>query len=166
MSTGQTILTLGSIVLLTILVVNVLKTSLANEDTYTADRLSLEAIALATSINEEASQLPFDEVCWDSTNLTKNVSDFTLPGNLGPEAGEVNFSTFDDFDDFNGYAIAETTLQCIYNISCQVCYVAENTPNVISSSRTYYKRLTIITTNQVNSDTLRLFYVHGYWYFN
>jgi hypothetical protein len=166
MSTGQTILTVGALVLLSILVMNVLRNAGASEEVYSSTRINLEAIALTTSIIEEASQLPFDEVCWDSTNLTKSLSDFTAPVNLGADFGEFDFSTFDDFDDFNGYASIETTLQCIYTLSCQVNYVTENNPNVNSGVKTYYKKLSIATTNQVNQDTLKMNYIHGYWYFN
>jgi hypothetical protein len=98
--------------------------------------------------------------------MSKNLNDFTLPANLGLDAGESNYATFDDFDDFRGYAIVETTLQTIYNISCTVDYVSENNPNTPIAQKTYYKRLYITSTNPITPDTLKLSYVHGFWYFN
>jgi hypothetical protein len=166
MSTGQTLLTLGALVLMSFTVLNVLRTTGANEDIYNDTRLKLEAIALTTSMIEEASQMPYDEVCWDSTNMSKNLNDFTNPASLGPDAGETSLATFDDFDDFRGYADIETTLQTIYNITCSVDYVTENNPNTPVLTKTYYKRLLITSTNPITPDTLRLSYIHGYWYFN
>jgi len=166
MNSGQTMLTLGSMTLLSILVMNVLRMALGYEDTYDQSRTRLEALALTSSLIEEACQLPFDEVSWDSTNLSKNLNDFTMPGSLGKDIGETSFAAFDDFDDFNNYTSAETTQQCIYTLKCAVCYVNDNTPNTVSTSRTYYKRLTVTAINTVNQDSVYLEYIHGYWYFN
>jgi hypothetical protein len=52
MSTGQTLLTLGALVLMSFTVMNVLRTTGANEDIYNDTRLKLEAIALTTSMIE------------------------------------------------------------------------------------------------------------------
>lgn len=166
MNTAQTFITLGSMTLLSILVLNVLRLAVNYEDTYDQSRTRLEALALSSSLIEEASQMPFDEVSWDSTNLSKNLNDFTMPGSLGPETGEVDFATFDDFDDFNNYTIFDTTQQCVYTLKCAVVYVNDNTPNTISGSRTYYKRLTVTAINTINQDSVYLQYIHGYWYFN
>ena len=166
MNTGQTILTLGSMMLLSILVMNILRMSNNYEDIYNDTRTMLEATALTSSLIEQASQLPFDEVSWDSTIVNKDISDFTVPGSLGPDAGETADTLYDDFDDYDGYTVIDTTLQSIYSIACTVDYVSESTPNSISLIKTYYKRLTVTTTNQVTQDSVKLQYIHGYWYFN
>ena len=166
MNTGQTILTLGSMMLLSILVMNILRMAINYEDIYNETRTMLEATALTSSMIEQASQLPFDEVSWDSTITNKSLADFTAPGNLGSDTGESVDTLYDDFDDYNGYSFIDTTLQSIYSIVCKVDYINESTPNSASVIKTYYKRLTVTTTNQVTQDSVKLQYIHGYWYFN
>ncbi|MBC8204631.1 hypothetical protein ISS30_11105 [bacterium] len=166
MNTGQMILSIGSMTLLSILVLNILRLIGEQEDVYDETRSRLEAFALTSSLIEEASQMPFDEVSWDSTNLTKTVSDFTFPSNLGMDAGESVYADFDDFDDFNNFIRVDSTLQSVYQLNCIVDYIAENNPDSASIVRTYYKRLTVTTMNQFTQDSVQLQYIHGYWYFN
>ena len=166
MNTGQTILAVGALFLMSFTIINVHRALTVNEGVLHQTRFGLEAVSLVTSIIEEASQLPFDEVSWDSTKLSKEVTDLTQHNALGPESGETDYATFDDFDDFHGYAFAETTLQNIYNISCDVSYISPSHPNQKELSRTLYKRITVTVTSPSSPDTLNMSYIHGYWYFN
>ncbi|MFZ0389781.1 MAG: hypothetical protein WAN36_04930 [Calditrichia bacterium] len=163
---GQILITMGALVLLTLVVLNVNKSLNANDEYLNQTRFGLEAVSLGTSIIEQASQLPFDEVSWDSTKIEKKVSDFTNPNSLGKDFGETTMASFDDFDDFNAFTRAETTAQNIYNLKCLVEYVNAGTPNVKSVNRTYCKKLTIAISTPYSPDTLKMGYVHGYWYFN
>jgi len=170
MSTGQTFLAIGAMILLSIVILSGNRKLNDNEEYLQKTRFGLEATALATSIIEQASQMPFDEQSWDTTKIEKDANDFTVAANLGPDAGESGFDTFDDFDDFHNYSSIDTTQQNIYNISCKVHYVnagffVYNLDN-ISSSRTLYKKLDVMVISPITSDTLRLSYVHGFWYFN
>ena len=166
MNTGQTLLTLGALTLLMITILNINKILNENNDFLNQTRFGLETIALATSIIEEASQLPFDETSWDSTKLQKDLSDFTLSSNLGPDYGEINYASFDDFDDFNNYTITEQTLQNIYEISCSVHYINLSNPDNPTTSRTYYKKLLVEITNPFGTVPFTMSYIHGYWYYN
>jgi hypothetical protein len=166
MNTGQTLLTVGALVLFSIIILNGNRILTENNDVMNYTRFQLESIALATSIIEEASQLPFDEVSWDSTKIEKKVSDFTQNQHLGIDGGESNYQTFDDFDDFHKYAKAETTSQNIYKIACSVDYVSDSKPNVALTNRSYFKKLSVSITSPSVEDTLNVSYVHGYWYFN
>lgn len=166
MNTGQMLLTPGAMLLMAVVVVNVNRALTENDDFLNQTRFGLEEISIATSIIEEASQMPFDEVSWDSTKVEKKVSDFTIRNNFGTDAGESTKETFDDFDDFHNYVKAETTAQNIYNIRCSVDYVQSSQPDQVSIGRSYTKRLRVIVTTPINQDSLKLNYVHGYWYFN
>ncbi|MBN2008341.1 hypothetical protein JW960_03225 [candidate division KSB1 bacterium] len=166
MNTGQTILAVGAIFLMSFTIINVHRALTVNEGVLHQTRFGLEAVSLVTSIIEEASQLPFDEVSWDSTTLSKDVDDLTRHWLLGPESGETDYATFDDFDDFNGYTFSDTTLQNIYNISCDVFYISPDHPNLKEHNRTLYKRITVTVTSPSTADTLSMSYIHGYWYFN
>ena len=166
MNTGQILLTMGALVLFTLTVINVNKNLIENEELMNEMRFGLEAVSLATSMIEEASQLPFDEVSWDSTKLSKELVDLTQHYGLGPDAGETGLSTFDDFDDFHNYIRYDTTLQNIYITKCDVSYITPTHPNLKELSRTLFKRLNVTITTPSSSDSLTMKYIHGYWYFN
>ncbi len=94
------------------------------------------------------------------------ATDFTAVDKLGPDTGESDYASFDDFDDFHNYTVAETTMQNVYQISCRVCYVHPNYPDLPIANRSFYKKLTVTVKNPVKNDSLALSYVHGFWYFN
>ena len=170
MGSIQTFLSIGAMVILSIVILSGNRKLNDNEQYLQKTRFGLEATALATSVIEEASQLPFDEMSWDSTIIEKDASDFTQAAYLGPDAGESSFDSFDDFDDFNGYTITDTTQQNIYYITCKVGYVNagffSNNLDHYSSSRTLFKKMDVTITGSASSDTLTLSYIHGFWYFN
>ena len=161
---------IGALILLSVVILSGNRRMNDNEEYLLQTRFGLEATAIATSVIEEASQLPFDEQSWDTTKVEKDPDDFTLPGNLGPDAGESGFDTFDDFDDFNKYVRIDTTQQNIYKISCTVGYVDCKTSgsklDSYSLLRTLYKKLDVTISSPVTNDTLKLSYIHGFWFFN
>lgn len=170
MGSIQTFLAIGAMVVLSIVILSGNRKLNDNEEYLQKTRFGLEATALATSIIEQASQLAFDEMSWDSTKVEKDANDFTVPGSLGPDGGESKFDTFDDFDDFNNYSVTDTTQQNIYDISCKVGYVNGGffgyDLNTCTNYRTLYKKLDVTVSSSVTSDTLNLSYIHGFWYFN
>jgi len=166
MGKGETLVTMGAMVMLSVTAINVNNSFTENSEYFNETRHTLETIALANSIIEEASQLPFDEQSWDSTIVEKVATDFTDVGDLGTDFGESSYATFDDFDDFNNFAVAETTMQNIYQINCEVNYIHPSYPDSSISTRSLYKKLTVSVRNPVNNDSLVLSYVHGFWYFN
>jgi hypothetical protein len=166
MGKGETLITMGAVIMLSITAINVNKSFTENNDFFNQTKFGLESIALANSVIEEASQLPFDEESWDTTKVEKVPTDFTDINYLGTDFGEKDIATFDDFDDFHNYAKIETTMQNVYKISCLVNYIHPNYPDSTIGSRSYFKKLTVSVVNQLNSDSLALSYVHGFWYFN
>ena len=166
MQGGESIISIGAVALLAFTAININNSFVEDDQFFNETRYGLETIALASSVIEEASQLPFDEQSWDSTKIEKLPTDFTIANNLGPDNGESVFDDFDDFDDFDGFMKAETTQQNVYNISCNVVYVDPTNPDIESVSRTFFKKLTVSVSSKVAGDTLSLSYIHGYWYFN
>ena len=126
----------------------------------------MEALALGSSFIEELSQLPFDEASWDSTSYSKSVSDFTQANSLGPESGETSADLFDDFDDYHNYTRIDSTQQNVYSLKSTVVYVNENNPESTYVGRSLYKKLMLDVIDHSTSDTTKIHYVHGYWYFN
>lgn len=170
MGSGQTLLAIGALILLSVVILSGNRRMNDNEEYLLKTRFGLEATAKATSIIEEASQLPFDEQSWDTTKIEKDPNDFTLPAYLGPDAGETSFDTFDDFDDFNRWSTTDTTQQNIYKIYCTVGYVdagpMATSLDSASTFRTLYKKLDVTIMSPITKDTLKLSYVHGFWFFN
>ena len=166
MNTGQTMITLGAMILLTTVILNMNRTISNGEDYLNQTRFGLEAIAITTSMIEEISQLPFDEMSVDTMKVEKVVTDFTDPNNLGPDAGETGLLDFDDVDDFKKFTKVETTQQNIYKVFCDVNYVTNANPDVAVNTRTFYKKISISVVTPLYDDTTRMDYIHGFWYFN
>lgn len=166
MGSGETLITLGAVFMLSFAAINMNNSFTENNDFFNQTKFGLESIALANSIIEEASQLPFDEMSWDTTKVEKMASDFTPHGNLGPDYGETNNMLFDDFDDFNNFMIMDTTQQNVYQISCKINYINPANPDTFISTQSFFKKITVSVKNTINDDSLALSYVHGFWYFN
>ena len=166
MGRGETLITLGAITMLTTMAISINSSFTENSEFFNLTKFGLESIAIANSVIEEASQLPFDEQSWDSTKVEKVATDFTQANNLGPDFGETNNNSFDDFDDFHNYSYLDTTMQNVYKIDCNVGYVNPSFPDSLLTNRSLYKKLTVSVKNIINNDSLSLSYVHGFWYFN
>lgn len=166
MSTGETLITLGALTLLVISILNMNRTLNTTDSFMNETRFGLEKLALATSLIEEISQFPFDEASWDTTDVEKVPGDFTASADLGPEADETSYTLFDDVDDFHNYTKLDTTQQNIYNISCTVNYVEADQPSAPVSTRSYYKKISIKVFSGLDTDTIKVDYIHGFWYFN
>ena len=162
MNLGQSLLSIGALILLSILVLRV-NNSFANTSTVLQNsKLGILATSVATSQIEEISRLAFDE-CTDS-NSTNSLSSLTPAGSLGPETGEV-YPNFNDIDDYNGYTKTDTSMTAVFNISCKVEYVTDTNPNVASAVPTWNKKITITVSSPSMIDTIRASTIYSYWYF-
>lgn len=178
MQTGQMLLTLGALVLLSMGILN-LNRHLATSDIQLAqNRYRLEALSIMTSYVEQASQYFFDEVSTDTTS-EKNLADFTAPNHLGFDPDDS--SRVDDFDDFCNVTLIDTgNSGVVYKVMFQVDYVKLQGDSIVpSNQREYNKRMTISITDNyadpllfkyVNGikqrDTLRISVVNSYWFYN
>lgn len=178
MGTGQTLITLGAMVLLSFVVMNLNRHLSTNDISLAQNRYRLEALSLLTSYIEQTSQYFFDEASTD-TSSEKNLSDFATPGNLGFDSNDNG--EIDDFDDFNNYAIIDTGRSGVrYHIAFEVDYVKLQGNQILtSSSREYHKRMKISVTDDYSDpllyrwqggqkikDTLRVSFVQSYWFYN
>lgn len=178
MSSGQLLLTLGALILLSTSILNVNKNFTHIDTSLIQNKSRLEALSLLSSYIEQSSQFLFDETVADTAS-EKKLSDFTEPGYLGfdgDDNGEV-----DDFDDFDGLTVADTGRSgVIFNVSYKVEYVKLSSHKIIpSSSKEYHKRMTISIYDSYNppliyketssgkvKDTLSVSFVHSYWFYN
>ncbi len=178
MGTGQTIITIGALVLLSMAILN-LNNNIANSDFSLAqNRYRLEALSIMSTYTEQGSQYFFDEASTDTTSA-KDLVDFTDPAFLGFEANDLG--VIDDFDDYNGHVLLDTAESgIVYRVWFEVDYV-ELSGDTISPSivRTYHKRMRIFMTDNYATpliykdssgvqvhDTLSLDFVQSYWFYN
>jgi hypothetical protein len=163
MNTGQMLLTIGAVILLGMTVITVNSTFSQHGMVLEKTEVGVYATSLATSLIQEATGRAFDENTVDT--VANSTTDFTLPGSIGPETGEV-YPTFDDFDDYDGLVrTVDVQGTDIFTVWSTVRYVADNNPNSTSTNRTYHKRIDIAVAGSSSADTIRMSSIYSYWSF-
>ena len=178
MNTGQTLLTLGALMLISMIILNFNRAMNDIDSEMDFDRFKLEALSMLTSHSEQLSQYFFDEASTDTTTL-KRLNDFTQPGSLGYEWNDGG--NVDDIDDLHGVTVADTGISgVIYNVDYNIDYVTRSGSSIVTSgSRQYHKRVRISISDTFNPpliyhlvganrvrDTLALEVVVSYWFYN
>ncbi len=166
MGLGQSLMSIMALGLLgTVLLIMNTNTLDSGSSVETSEYLIM-ANSLGISQLERASGLAFDE-----NTVTGNVASPTgLTLLLKRELGETE-ATFDDFDDYNGFAKVITGDSIFFRsadflIRDSVDYVTISGNAVVSSaSRTYHKRLRVWVSSPFMRDTLQFATVYSYWYF-
>lgn len=149
MSTGQTLLVAGALFLLLKLA---LSTNALFLDTGSMQEQN-EAVAAATSLGQgmidRIMTRGYDEE-FPGGDFVDSADVFVSPSLLGRDAGETagRDTTFDDIDDFKGFVDSVDTprLGKFYR-TCDVAYVAENTPFDVVAKQTFLKRIEVAITN-------------------
>lgn len=173
MNTGQTMLTIGSMILLTFLILRFNSIQLTTAETAYNAKFGIIAISLANSLIEEAKDKVFDEAVLDTTKTIYYATDFSSV--LRSETGEV-YPNFDDFDDYNGpdgegffyldtlsLRNPQTGVYTRFEIRSNVEYVSDTNPNVKSSINTYHKKLNVSVFSDAMIDTVKISTVFSYW---
>lgn len=165
MNTGQMIMTLGAMLMLSIIMLRVNTANLTNESVRDEAQYGVLANSIATSIIEQAQSKAFDEQT-DTNNVTSTNQ---LTSVLGPETGETEL-TFDDFDDYNGFTKRDSSMKStVFDISCSVVYVEPNNILGSTTNRTWHKKITVTITRPVTADSSALAVqsssIFSYWYF-
>jgi hypothetical protein len=180
MTLGQSMLATAALVVITILALSAYRISVQSME----DELKGEAVKIASdaasSLLNEALKKSFDLSA--PTDYYANPSEFTAPSSLGPNTYESNYvqlpdkdpfrsiSTtpnygYNDFDDYNGYVrVVNTSTMTGFTLRCVVTYVQPYNFNIVSSTQTYCKRLTVYVTNPkyLKDDTLLFSTVMSY----
>lgn len=161
MNTGQMIMVIGAMMLLSAIVLRVNSGNLNNESIRDQAQYAVLATSIATSIIEEAQSKAFDQF-----TDTNSVSVLTqLSSVLGPETGESE-DTFNDFDDYNGFTNRDSTMpSAIFDIKCQVVYVDPSNILGSTASRTWHKKINVTITSPFSPDTFKTSSIFSYWYF-
>ncbi|MGE5621370.1 MAG: hypothetical protein ACM3U0_02220 [archaeon] len=172
MSTLQTILALGALLLLSMLIIRMNDTSASAEDVINNSSFGVLATSLSTSIIEEAGRKKFDSSA--DTAVIYSRSELTAPGLLGCEAGENPkiISSFNDLDDFNNYTKTDSSMPAaVFNLRCSVGYVEAYNPDKVVNYKTWHKKLTVYVTSRYmhaqrspeRRDTIKVSSIMSYW---
>jgi MSHA pilin protein MshD len=168
MGTGQLMLSLAAMFLLSTLILRTNNNFLQTGDIMLTSKFQVLAVSLATSIIEEASNKAFDANTVDAS--ATSTSDLTSYTSLGPMAGEV-YPDFNDFDDFNGFVKVDSSMpSAIFKIECDVYYVRPSAPDVKLSQNSYHKRIDVTVTSVSMetagvADSVQLSTIYSYWHF-
>ncbi len=160
MNTGQMLITIGAIAIMSMIILNINRGFLTTGFTLAETKYEVLAVSLATSLLEEATGKAFDENT--DTNSVSSLSE--LSTYLRPE--NESFPNFDDIDDYNNLNITNNSLPSAeFNIQCKVVYVSSGNPNSTSASRTWHKKISVTVSSPSMSDTVRLSTIFSYFYF-
>ncbi len=173
MGTGQTLLTIGAIMLLGTVILTVNRNLNTNNLVLINSNIGLEEVSLATSVIQEAEGKAFDQHTINNPLNSSQLDSLTPTGSLGQENGNPN--DLDDFDDYNGLnnqgrldSIPLSTGE--YYVRTRVYYVNANDPTDTSSVPTWNKRIDVTVWNgnangTVNGDVVKMHSVFSYWHF-
>jgi MSHA pilin protein MshD len=160
MNTGQTMLSIGALILLSAMILRVNSTFLSTDTTVQAAKYGVLATSIATSYIEEASRKQFDQ------NTSVAISDSTLLSTTLGLDGSETYSSCNDFDDFNNMDTLITNLpSATFNVHCKVSYINPQNPDVDVNYPTWNKKLTVTITSEFSPDTIRISSIFSYFKF-
>lgn len=177
MNTGQTILTIGAVILLGMNVISTNRTFTQHGAVLQQTEIGIFAVSLATSLLEEAEGKVFDKRSLTDSCLT-NLSQLTPKDSLGPDVTDSTRADYDDFDDYNWMTGGPTRDSIIVRRDtivikdvdtfyrwAKVCYVDTSSPDTYRGYSTWNKKLTVYIKARNSSDTLKMSYIFSYWSF-
>ena len=171
MNTGQTLMSVGAMILLGYTVLTTNRTNLTHGVILRQTEIGVYMISLAISRIEEASGKAFDAAT--AGDIITSTGPLTASDSFGPMTGEV-YPHFNDFDDYHDFAdttyVAGVDNLVVYS---EVRYVTMANPDVTAGTKTFHKRMdvkvyslsqldTLYTTQR---DTLKMSYIFSYWSF-
>jgi len=180
MSTGQTLLSIGALILLSQILVTFYRLSAETGQTLDNAQGGITALTLATSYMELANRLEFDDITRSDTIYTGTggLTLLTPPNLLGREPGEFSMKdhgrdamyAFNDIDDFNRDTLDEIQVggrNVNFQSAFRVVYVDMSAPMDSATTQTPMKRIDMVIwrTFPSSGDTLRASMFVGYWKF-
>jgi hypothetical protein len=160
MGSAQLIMLIGGLLLLTVLSMNFYSSFRGKSDTEVYNESLITGTGLGQSLIDEISTRAFD-----AKTVTKNCTQadsLTSPGALGPEAGESSSTQFNDVDDYKNFVRLDTMVMGVFRTRVNVNYTSKMSPNTISATRTFTKRIDVYITNTYLVDTLKMNYIISY----
>ena len=186
MGLGQTMLTVGFLVLLTIAVINANKLIVDKDESYYKAEAYKQASLLANSLITEIQTKKFDSQYNASYTGMQPTSQFDPPSAMGPGTTASNYVNpggaadtypyksvrgdnptyyFDDVDDYNGYIrSANTSTLTGFTLTVSVYYVYPSNTDLKSNwSAQYTKRIDVTVSNSKYLDKDLVFSAIAYY---
>lgn len=161
MNTGQMLLTVGALILLSTMILRFNRSVLTSDEVMYNAKFNVLAASLCTSIIEEARGKAFDQNT-DSAAVS-NVSQ--LSTTLGPDFGET-YDKYNDFDDFNGFVKVDSTMpSAIFYTTSKVTYIEATNPIKVTTSKTWHKMITVTVMSSSMKDPVTISSTYSYWFF-
>lgn len=161
MSSGQQLLAILAIAMLTVLIINVYNSQSSKEGMLLSNEAIITGTGIAQSLLNEIQAKAFDE-----KTVNQGVADtdsLTLPNSLGPDAGEIISTQFDDIDDYNNYTRSDSLGRLgLFNTKVDIYYIDKLSPGVKSYTQTFTKEIYISLTNFSLPDTIKFHQVIAY----
>ena len=178
MTTGQSLLSIGAFLLLTLTVLRVNNGILYTDSVMNDSKYAIMANSIATSIIEKANRVRPDgqSMHFDEKTILNQLNDSTqlTPYNLlNHENGELTEDQYDDFDDYNGYTQEDVHYGSVtFYSKCEVCYVMPNNPDVKLNKTSWHKKISVAVTWRQNdqpigfvTDTIKQSTIFSYWWY-
>lgn len=157
MNTGQSFLSIGALLLFSLVSLNFNSSVLTNTTVEVENKVYLTAFSLADDLLEDIKQKAFDEATLDFP--TTNPAILTSADILGPDGGET-YPDYDDIDDFNGFVRAVSTPHAEnYQITSVVLYVDGDNPDQNVWTQTFYKKVTVTVSSPYLRNPIQLSHI-------
>lgn len=160
MNNIQSFLTIGGLILLSLTSLRFNQAILETSTTDVQSKVYLTAFSLADDMLEEIKCKSFDETTIQFP--TTNPASLTPAADFGVDSLETAGadSTFDDIDDYNNYSRSIDAPHAEgYKVSCNIQYVDQDNPDVVSSTQTFYKKATITVTSPYMEHAVKLSFI-------
>lgn len=161
MNTGQMLLSLGALILLSSMIFRFNRAVMTSDEVMYNSKFNVLASSLCTSLIEEARGKAFDQET--DSNAVNNVN--LLSSTLGPDFGE-KYEDFNDFDDFNGFVKVDSTMpSAVFYVTSKVNYVEANNLLNIVTKKTWHKMITVTVMSSSMKDPVQMSSTFSYWFF-
>jgi hypothetical protein len=157
MNTGQSLLSIGALLVFSLVSLNFNSTVLTNTTVEVENKVYLTAFSLADDLIEEIKQKAFDAATINFP--TTNPSSLTDAYSLGHGSWEV-YPDYNDIDDFNGFVKTVSAPHAEnYKVSCIVTYVDGDNPDKVVWTQTFYKKVTVTVGSPYLRNPIKLSHI-------
>jgi len=160
MNTGQMLLTVGALILLSSMILRFNRSVLTSDEVMYNSKYNVLASSLCVSVIEEARGKSFDQ----NTEFAAAVNLNQLSPKLGPE-GEA-YEDFNDFDDFNNFIRVDSTMpSAIFYVTSKVTYVERKASITVTANRTWHKMISVTVMSSSMKDPVKMSSTYSYWFY-
>ncbi|NNF58844.1 MAG: hypothetical protein HKN04_11460 [Rhodothermaceae bacterium] len=143
----QTLLALFALVLLSTVALGQQRHAATLDRGAEEREFELAGTDLARAWLAAVTERAFDEADIGRAGLRFTTDSLTVTADFGPDLGETSPATYDDVDDFDGFALADSVAWDAgflpFDVSIAVRYVSATSPDVVAGSPTLAKEIAV-----------------------